>query len=75
MLVNVKVSPKSSKNEVLKLDDTHFRVKVTAAPDKGKANDAVIELLSSHFHIAKSRIRIVSGETARNKKIELSFPS
>ena len=72
MLINIKVSPKSSRNEVTKLDDSHFRVKVTAAPDKGKANDAVIELLSDYFHVAKSRIYIVSGKTSRNKTVEIS---
>ncbi|OGF35047.1 hypothetical protein A2482_01095 [Candidatus Falkowbacteria bacterium RIFOXYC2_FULL_48_21] len=72
MLINVKVSPKSSHNEVTKLDDSHFCVKVTAAPDKGKANDAAIELLSDYFHVAKSRIYIVSGKTSRNKTVEIS---
>lgn len=71
MLVNLKVCPKSSRNEITKLDDSHFRVKVTAAPDKGKANEAVIKLLSDYFHVAKFRIRIVSGETSRNKKMEI----
>ena len=72
MLINVKVSPKASRNEVTKLDDSHFRVKVTAAPDKGKANDAVIKILANYFHVAKSRISIVSGETCRNKTVEIS---
>jgi len=71
MFLNIKVSPKSSKNEIVKIDEATFRVKVTAAPDKGKANAAVIALLSEHLRVAKSRIRIVSGETSRNKKIEI----
>lgn len=72
MLINLKVAPKSSRNEIIKLDDSHFRAKVTAAPDKGKANEAVVELLSDYFHVAKSRINIISGITSRNKKIEIT---
>lgn len=71
MLLTIKATPKSSRNEVIKLDDSHFRVKVTAAPDKGKANDAVIAILSDYFHIAKSRISIISGITARTKKVKI----
>ena len=42
-------------------------VKVTAIPDKGKANDAVIALLAKAIGVAKSSFNLVGGETSRNK--------
>jgi hypothetical protein len=44
-------------------------VKVSAAPDKGKANAAVIEVLANALRIPKSRIAIIGGETNRNKAV------
>jgi hypothetical protein len=44
-------------------------VKVSAAPDKGKANTAVIELLARAFDLPKSRFQVISGETHRNKVV------
>ena len=69
MLITVKVNPKSKLNQVTQTDDTHFTIHTTAAPDKGKANEAVLKLLSAHLKIPKSRLTIVKGETARQKLI------
>ena len=49
-----------------------LKVRVTAPPDKGKANKAVIALLAKRLGFAKSALRIVAGETSRDKQIEIS---
>lgn len=49
-----------------------LRIRVTAVPDKGKANAAVIALLAKLLGVPKSSISIVSGETARNKTVLVS---
>jgi uncharacterized protein len=46
-----------------------LRVKVTAVPEKGKANKALIKLLSKALRIAPSMITVVSGVTDRNKTL------
>ena len=48
----------------------YVRVQVGAAPDKGRANRAVIKALSKAWGVAPSDLEIVSGETARAKTIE-----
>lgn len=48
-----------------------LRVKVTAIPDKGKANQALIKLLSKTLRIPKSKILLVRGSTSRKKEIEI----
>ncbi|MDD3089881.1 MAG: DUF167 domain-containing protein [Candidatus Omnitrophica bacterium] len=71
MRINVKVIPKSSKEEVA-ADGESLKVYVKAAPDKGKANKAVIELVAGHYGVKRSGVRIVCGETSRNKIVEVS---
>jgi uncharacterized protein YggU (UPF0235/DUF167 family) len=50
----------------------HLKVRVAAAPESGKANASLIALLAKRLHIAKTRIAIVNGETARLKIVSIS---
>jgi uncharacterized protein (TIGR00251 family) len=71
-LLNLKVAPKSSRNAVNGwLGDT-LKLSVTAAPDKGKANQAVVGLLAETLGLPRSSVRIVRGETAATKQVEIS---
>ncbi len=74
MLLAVRATPKSSRNAVTGLhvgadDSVSLAVKVTAPPDKGKANKAVIEVIAKASGLPKSAFRIVSGETERHKTL------
>ncbi len=72
MQIKVKVIPRSSKNEVIgEMADGTLKVKLTATPVDGKANEALIELLSNHFKCKKSALQIVSGQTTTRKIITL----
>jgi uncharacterized protein (TIGR00251 family) len=71
MFINVKVKPSARTNEIKKIDDLHFEVRVTVPPEKGKANQKTIELLSKYFNVPKSNIRLVSGETYKLKVFEI----
>jgi uncharacterized protein len=65
------VTPRSGKNEVVKISEGEYKVKVTAAPEKGRANEKVIELLAYHLAMPKSSIKIIAGKTARVKIIDI----
>ncbi|MGQ9843259.1 MAG: DUF167 domain-containing protein [Spirochaetota bacterium] len=69
-IVTVKVIPKSSKNSA-KLENRVLRVHLNAPAVDGKANRALIELLSEILHFPKSSIEIVHGEKGRNKQIKI----
>ena len=63
----VKATPKARKNEIGGVRDGRLLVKVTAAPEDGKANAAVIKLLSKAWRISASAFELISGATAREK--------
>ena len=72
MDLRVKVIPKSSKTEFAGyLSDGTWKVKVAAAPEKGKANRALVDFLAERLGVAKTRVRIVSGETSPLKRIHV----
>jgi uncharacterized protein len=68
--LRLKVIPKSSRNEIVEVsDDGALKLKVTAPPEKGKANAAVCELLAEVFGVAKRNVEIVRGETTSSKLV------
>ena len=71
MKISLKVSAKSKQNKIVKISDAEYRVYVTAAPERGKANEKVRELLAKYFGVPKSSIRIVRGETSNKKLVEI----
>ncbi|MBU0706834.1 DUF167 domain-containing protein [Patescibacteria group bacterium] len=66
--ITVKVIP-NAKNNLISYQDGLYKIKLTASPDKGKANKQLIALLSEYFSIPISRIKIISGNTSRTKRI------
>jgi uncharacterized protein (TIGR00251 family) len=63
----VKATPKARRNEIGGVRDGRLLVKVTAAPEAGKANAAVIKLLSKAWRIPASAFELISGATSREK--------
>ena len=52
-----------------------LRVRVSAVPDKGKANAAVVALLARALGVPKSAVSVVSGETSRLKTLAIAGDS
>jgi uncharacterized protein YggU (UPF0235/DUF167 family) len=65
-LIAVRVTPRSRRPGV-ELDRDVIRIGVTAVPEDGRANAAVIEALAHALGIAKGRLALVRGATARDK--------
>ncbi len=70
MLVNVKVAPGTSRNEVVGQLGDVLKVRAAAPPEGGKANQAVIRLLAGHYGVDRKRVRIVSGLASVRKTVE-----
>ncbi len=64
--IAVRVTPRASRNAVI-VDGDLIRVTVTTVPEDGKANAAVIKLLAKALGVAKSRLTLIRGATAREK--------
>lgn len=67
--IRVRLQPRSSRNEFLGLSDGILRARVTAPPERGKANNALVELLAATLGVARSSIRILRGHSSRDKWI------
>lgn len=71
MLLRVKVKPSSKKEEVKKISESEYEVKVSAPPERGKANEKLREILADFFGVPKGRVKILRGHTSRIKLVEI----
>ncbi|NVJ99883.1 MAG: DUF167 domain-containing protein [Alphaproteobacteria bacterium] len=72
--VSVRLTPKAAKDNLDRVDhDEHgrprLRATVTAVPENGKANAALIKLLSKKLRLPKTAIQLIAGDQNRNKTI------
>jgi uncharacterized protein (TIGR00251 family) len=72
MRIAVKVKPNSKLESVEKTAENAYTVRVKAPAKEGKANDAIVEVLSEYFDRPKSRITMLQGHAGKNKIIEIS---
>jgi uncharacterized protein (TIGR00251 family) len=68
VVIRVKARPGARRNAFAGLHDGALRIDVTAVPEKGKANDAIIALLAKTFGVAKSSIELISSPTNPQKR-------
>ena len=70
IIIEVKVDPRSSRNEIVGVVDKTVRIKLTAPPVEGAANEQLIKLLAERFDIRKSDVIIMKGESSRHKLVK-----
>jgi uncharacterized protein (TIGR00251 family) len=69
--ISVRVVPSSSRNKIVGWYGNQIKIKVQAPPEGGKANKAVLALISREFGFKRSDIEIVSGKKSMDKVVEV----
>ena len=67
----VRVHPNASRNEVVGFQGDLLRVRVTATAREGRANKALVELLSDWLGVPRSAVNIARGYTSKDKKVDV----
>lgn len=70
--IAVRVTPRASRNAVSEAPDGSLRISVTIVPEDGKANKAVVKLLSQALGVAKSDLTLLRGAASRDKVFRLA---
>ena len=72
VIIKLKVFPCAKKNKIIVSPENIIKVRITAPAEDGKANKALIRLLSEKLNISKSNIDIIRGQTYREKLVCVS---
>lgn len=70
--LRLRVSPGAARSAVVGRHGDGWKVRLAAAPARGRANDALVELLSETLAVPRSTVRLVSGRASQDKIVELA---
>lgn len=71
-MLEVHVQPGAKRTEAAGLHGGRLKVRLAARAVEGAANEALVELLAGAFGVAKRGVRIVAGETSRQKRVSVA---
>lgn len=70
--LRLRVAPGSGRAGVVGRHGEGWKVRVTAVPERGRANDDVVDLIARSLGLLRSDVRVIAGTTARDKVLELT---
>ena len=73
--LSVKVQPNARKQEIQRISEEEYQIRILSPPIEGKANKELIQVIASHFHLPRSRVKIVRGRKSRKKIVILEHES
>ncbi len=69
VVFRIRVVPRASRREIAGVQDDALKLRITAAPVEGKANEECIRLLAEVLGVKKAQVTIIAGHTARTKTV------
>ncbi len=72
VLFRVRVQPRANRDAIEGEHSGALKVRLTAPPVEGRANDSLRRLLAEHLNVPVSAVRIVAGENSRNKRVSIA---
>ncbi len=75
IILDVRIQPRASKDEIVGFHGNRLKIRITAPPVDGKANQHLIAYLASVFKVPRRDIVLLAGETGREKRIKVISPS
>ena len=72
--IRLRVRPRSKQNEILGVHGGALKIGVVAAPEKGRANRAVLKLLAETLDLAPTELTVISGMASQDKTVVVPLP-
>lgn len=74
LILALHVQPRASRDEISGLHGERLKVRITAPPVDGAANDHLLAFLAKTFGVAKSQVTLLAGESGREKRVRIEQP-
>jgi len=73
LLLNISTQPRARSDEICGVHGDALKIRITVPPVDGKANAHLIAFLAKQCHVSKSAIALISGESARHKRLRIQL--
>jgi uncharacterized protein (TIGR00251 family) len=73
MYIKVRVFPKSKKEEIKKVSENRFEIKVKEKAERNMANNRIIEIISDEFGVSRGKVKIVNGHQSPSKMLSVDI--
>ncbi len=70
--LSIRIQPRASRNGIVRMEDGGVKIRLTAPPVDGAANEALVRFLAEIFSVAKTQVDIVTGHTSRDKIVRIA---
>lgn len=74
LLLRVRIQPRASRDQIAGVQDRRLKIRITAPPVDGAANQHLIALLAREFGVPKAAVEMLSGKTGREKRLAVHGP-
>ena len=74
VILDVHIQPRASKDEIVGFHGDRLKIRITAPPVDGKANQHLLSFLADVFKVPKRNVVLLAGETGREKRIKIISP-
>ena len=74
LVLNIRVQPRASRNEIAGRVGDQLKIRLTTPPVNGKASQHLLEFLAKKCGVSKNRVELLSGASARNKRVSIVCP-
>ncbi|HHH43032.1 MAG TPA: YggU family protein [Gammaproteobacteria bacterium] len=74
LVLNLRVQPGASRNEICEPVGEQLKIRLTSPPVDGKANQQLLAFLAKQCGVAKTRVKLLSGGSSRNKRVGIDGP-
>ncbi len=74
LILSIRVQPRASRDEIVGVYGDHLKIRLTAPPVDGKANQHLLRFLAKFCQVPRARVELISGQTGRTKKVRIKQP-
>jgi uncharacterized protein (TIGR00251 family) len=75
LVLRIRLQPRASADEIVGVRGGALKIRTTAPPIDGKANEHVARYLAKVFGVARSRVSLISGHAGRDKRLLIQAPA
>lgn len=74
LILDLRIQPRAARDEIIGYQGDRLKIRLTAPPVDGKANQHLIEFLADSFGVPKRDIVLLAGATSREKRVRIVAP-